>query len=116
MGTAAYTSWRMKPPLRQTPLTPANCKRAILIMIVLWITACASVGVVAPDGPAQIAQTYLGQPLADLESQLGPPYREQVTIDETLSTWQFDRCRVTARSNSDGIVADVSWSRGCTAL
>ena len=85
-------------------------------IIVLSIAACASVGVEAPDGPAQIAQTYLGQPLTDLESQLGPPYREQVTTDETLSTWRFDRCSVTTRSNPDGIIADVSWSRGCTAL
>lgn len=116
MGTRADAGWRMKPPLRQTLLTPANGKRAILLMIVLSMTACASVGVVAPDGPAQIAQTYLGQPLADLESQLGPPYRQQVTTAETLSTWQFDRCSVTARSNSEGIVADVSWSRGCTVM
>ncbi|MGH8220317.1 MAG: hypothetical protein ACREUT_17410 [Steroidobacteraceae bacterium] len=116
MGLGAYTSWRMKPSLRKTPLTPANYQRAILMMIVLSITACASIGVVAPDGPAQIAQTYVGQPLAGLESQLGPPDREQVTTDETLSTWQFDRCRVTARSNAEGIVADVSWNRGCTLL
>lgn len=99
----------------RAPLTP-NCRRVILTIIVLAITGCVSVGVDAPDGPAQIAQTYLGQPLVDLESQLGPPLREQVTTDETLSTWQFDRCSVTARSNSDGIVADVMWSRGCTAL
>ena len=93
-----------------------NCRRVVLATIVLSITACASVGVVAPDGPAQIAQTYVGQPLVELESQLGPPEREQVTTDYTLSTWQFDRCRVTARTNADGIVADVSWDRGCTLL
>ena len=95
---------------------PANCRRVVLMMIVLAITGCVSVGVEAPEGPAQIAQTYLGQPLADLESQLGPPQREQASTDETLSTWEFDRCSVTARSDSEGIVADVFWSRGCTLL
>ena len=94
----------------------SNSRRVLAMMIVLSITGCASFGVDAPDGPAQVAQTYVGQPLADLESQLGPPEREQVTTDYTLSTWQFDRCSVTARSNSDGIVADVSWSRGCAPL
>jgi len=106
----------MKRPRVQARRVAANCRHVILTMIVLSITACASAGVAAPDGPAQIAQTYVGQPLVDLESQLGPPYREQVTTDETLSTWQFDRCLVTARTNSDGIVADVSWNRGCTLL
>lgn len=85
-------------------------------MLVLSIAGCASFGVDVPDGPAQIAQTYVGQPLVDLEGQLGPPEREQATTDETLSTWQFGHCSVTARSNSDGIVAGVYWSRGCAAV
>src|SRR6185312_12741797 len=71
---------------KQARLTSVNCKRVSLIVIVLSITGCASVGVVAPDGPAQIAQTYVGQPLVDLQSQLGPPEREQVMTDYTLST------------------------------
>lgn len=83
-------------------------------MVMISLAGCASVGVA--DGPAQIAQTYVGKPLADLESQLGPPERENLTNGETLSTWEFDRCSVTARTNSDGIVADVSWSRGCAVL
>lgn len=106
----------MKTPLRQAQLTPANCRRVVLTMIVLSITGCASVGVDAPDGPAQIAQTYIGQPFVDLESQLGPPQAQRVTTDETFSTWVFDRCSVIARTDSEGIVADVSWSRGCAPI
>ncbi|MGH8217447.1 MAG: hypothetical protein ACREUT_02575 [Steroidobacteraceae bacterium] len=85
------------------------------LMVMLSLTGCASLGIDA-NGPAQIAQTYVGKPLADLEAQLGPPQRREVSEDEALSTWNFDRCSVTATSNRDGIVADVSWSRGCTAL
>lgn len=85
-------------------------------MIVLSITGCASFGVEAPDGPAQIAQTYVDQPLMELESQLGPPQAQRVTTDETFSTWVFDRCSVIATTNADGIVAHVSWNRGCALL
>ena len=90
--------------------------RATVSLVIISLAGCASVGVEAPDGPAQIAQTYVGQPLMDLESQLGPPEEQRLTNGETFSTWDFDRCSVIARTNSDGIVADVSWSRGCAVL
>jgi hypothetical protein len=89
--------------------------RAALALALLSLAGCAALGIGA-DGPAQTAQNYVGKPLVDLESELGPPQQENVSDGERLSTWDFDRCSVTARTNPDGIVADVYWSQGCAVL
>ncbi len=106
----------MKPQLTQSPVTRANAVCTLLTLMALSASGCASVYFDAPDGPAQTAQTYVGQPLAKLEAELGPPQGQRARANETVSTWDFDHCAVTARSNADGIVTDVSWSRGCAVL
>lgn len=88
---------------------------AALAFLLLSLAGCIPFGV-SSNGPAQVAQSYVGKPLIDLESQLGAPDEERFSNDERLSTWEFDRCSVTATTNGEGIVADVSWTRGCAAL
>lgn len=90
-----------------------TCQATVLAPALIFLAGCAAVGA---NGPAQIAQSYVGKPLAALESRLGPPQEENMTDGEMLATWDFNPCSVTARTNARGFVTDVSWSKGCTPL
>jgi hypothetical protein len=106
----------MSSPQSRFQRSAVNSLRAALALILLALAGCASVSIGA-NGPAQTAQSYVGEPFIDLEAQLGPPDRENlINGGERLSTWEFDRCSVTSRTNADGIVEDVHWSRGCAAI
>lgn len=87
----------------------------VAALVLFFLAGCTSVGV-GVDGPAQIAQSYIGKPLAALEWRLGPPQEENMTNGEMLATWNLNPCSVTARTDAKEFVTDVSWSKGCTAL
>jgi len=81
----------------------------------LLATGCAS----PPQHyPSETAAGYVGKPLSALEIHWSVPWDIATVGSGRKATWRFDQynldgCTVTARTDSDGIIKSVSWTRGC---
>lgn len=81
----------------------------------LLASGCAS----APQHyPSQTAADYVGKPLSELEIRWSVPWDIGTAGSGRKATWRFDQynldgCTVTARTDANGIIRSVSWTRGC---
>lgn len=81
----------------------------------LLASACAS----APQHyPSETAAGYVGKPLSELEIHWSVPWDIATVGGGRKATWRFDQynldgCTVTVRTDADGIIKTVSWTRGC---
>lgn len=88
---------------------------ALLLGIELLLAGCAAT---PQHFPSETATRYVGKSLLDLEMHWSTPWDLSAAGDGKAATWRFDQynlagCSVTVRTDSAGIIRNVTWTPGC---
>lgn len=87
----------------------------LLLGIELLLAGCAAT---PQHFPSETATGYVGKSLLDLEMHWSTPWDLSASGDGKEATWRFDQynlagCSVTVRTDSVGIIRNVTWTPGC---
>lgn len=95
----------------------AGDTRALLAALTaaLLLAACAST---PPHYPSQTAEARIGKPLFNLEMRWSTPAGLHEVNGAHVATWRFNQynyagCSVTVRTDREGIIQEVTWTKGC---